>query len=468
MNYKQTIGLEVHISLNTKTKTFCNCANTLGAKPNTLTCPVCLGLPGAIPSVNKSAIELIIMAGILFDAKVSNLTTFERKNFYSEDMPKGYQLCQFSMPICSGGQVVLSNNKVVKLNRIHLEEDSAKTIQLNGSELIDFNRSGAPILEIVAEPTEMTTEEVVDFLDILKRKVMFSGISACRMENGEFRFDVNISVSKNNNLGTRIELKNITSTKMLSSAIEYERNRQITALENDEELKQETRVWSEDLEQTVVVRAKENVSDYRHFPDPDLSTIRITQADVRRIKSTIPESFESRVNKYLEMGLTSRQISIITSNKVISDFVDNTCKLTPYTNEVVNFVTGDMLKVYRQMNRVDFDKIIEPQELASIIDLMMTEQISRSNAKILFEQVVETGRSAINIAKEQEMMGKVSKQEIEYILKLIIEENPIIVDDFNLNRDNVINYIIGAVKTITSGRAIAEDIISVVDDVMKK
>ena len=464
-DYRTIIGLEVHVELATKTKTFCACANDgIGAMPNTLTCPVCLGLPGGVPTINKRAIELTIMAGLLLNSKIATKIMFERKNFFSPDMPKGYQLCQFTMPIGKGGEVALKSGKKVLLNRIHLEEDAGKLIHKEDKTLIDYNRSGSPILEIVTEPMELTTEEVLEFLDKLRHVLAIGGISGCRMEVGEFRYDVNVSVTDSNKLGTRIELKNLTSSKSLMNAIAYEENRLKSAIENSEEIVPETRIWVDEFEKTYVVRPKEAVSDYRHFPDPDLAIIEINREDIKRLKAELPEGYESRVARYKARGFEDKQIEILTSSKAVSDFMDETCKYTSHKEEVYNWISGEMLRVYRNMSRQDFASIILPEDLARLVNMIMLGDISRTNAKAVFDQVVETGRSVGSIVKEQEMTGGVSSEEISQILTQILSDSPGLATDYREDRISVSNYIIGQVKAITNGKALAKDILSVLDD----
>ena len=464
-DYRTIIGLEVHIELATKTKTFCSCANDgIGALPNTLTCPVCLGLPGSVPTVNKRAIELTIMAGLLLNSKIATKIMFERKNFFSPDMPKGYQLCQFTMPIGKGGEVPLKNGKSVKLNRIHLEEDAGKLIHKDEQTLIDYNRSGAPILEIVTEPMELSIDEVLDFLDTIKHILTFGGISNCRMEVGEFRYDVNMSVTDTNKLGTRIELKNLTSSKSLMSAIEYEENRLISAIENGEQLVPETRVWSEEFEKTFVVRPKEAVSDYRHFPDPDIAIIEIGREDIKRLKAELPEGYDSRVARYKARGFDDKQIEILTSSKAVSDFMDETCKYTAHKEEVYNWISNEMLRVYRNMNRQDFGSIISPEDLGQLVNMIMLGDISRTNAKAVFDQVVETGRTVSSIVKEQEMTGGVNMEDIGKILTQILSNSPELAADYREDKLSVSNHIIGQVKAITNGKALAKDILAMLDD----
>ena len=288
-NYKVKIGIETHIELKTYSKAFCSCKHDFGAAPNTLVCPVCMGLPGAIPSVNKSAVEKTIKAGIIFGGEISKEFYFERKNYFSPDLPKGYQLVQFNSPICKGGRVILNSGKEVPLNRIHLEESSAKVIHDNdrGLILIDYNRSGVPVLEIVSEPTELSNSEVVEYLDVVRDKVVSARLSDCVKEWGQFRCDISVSISRSNKLGTRVEINNLSSSKDIIDAIEYEVERQKSILNSGGEVLQETRVWDSVGETTFAVRKKENVRDYRHFKDPDLNTITVSDDDISRLRAEI-------------------------------------------------------------------------------------------------------------------------------------------------------------------------------------
>ena len=460
--YKTIIGIEVHAELNTQTKAFCGCRNEFGAIPNTLTCPVCMGLPGAVPSINRKAIELTIATGILLGAEISNYASFERKNFFYPDMPKGYQWVQYSNPLCLGGKVRLSDGRVIALNRIHLEEDAARTVhdRSNGDLLIDFNRSGIPVVEIVSDPTEMTGEEVVDFLNNLKRTLIFGGISKCRTDKGGYRFDINISVKEDSSvaLGTRVELKNLNSSEDVKNAIEYEKLRQSVILEKGDKVAQETRVWSEEFNRTYLSRNKENVSDYRHIVDPDLKTIEVTDQDIIRIKNSLPESYESRVNRYLGLGLNRTQIDTITSEKCISDYFDEAISIINAPREVAGWVINEIMHVYKNQLRTGFDTIISPINLKTIIELIDSRQISKTNAKVLFDEVVGTGKSADTLAMELELIGKVSDSEIADFVDEMLEDNMDIISDFHNNPDKVMNYFVGKVKIMTGGRVSAEKV----------
>ena len=288
-NYKVKIGIETHIELKTHSKAFCSCRHDYCTDPNTRVCPVCLGLPGSVPSVNRSAVEKTIQAGLIFGCEIQKEFYFERKNYFSPDSPKGYQLVQFNSPICRGGYVELNSGKKVSLNRIHLEEASAKVIHDDerGIVLIDYNRSGVPVLEIVAEPTELSSSEVVEYLEIVREKVVSARLSDCVKEWGQFRYDISISVSKNAKLGTRVEINNLSSSKDIMRAIDYEIDRQISILKSGGEILQETRMWDTVGETTFAVRNKENVNDYRHIKDPDLRTIVISDEDINRLSNEL-------------------------------------------------------------------------------------------------------------------------------------------------------------------------------------
>lgn len=288
-DFKVNIGIETHIELKTRTKAFCGCEHKFGADPNTHVCPVCMGLPGAIPSVNRVAVENTIKAGLLFHGDIQKEFYFERKNYFSPDLPKGYQIVQYSKPICSGGYVELSNGKKILLNRIHLEEATAKVTYDNndGVSLIDYNRSGVAILEIVSNPNEMSSQEVVEYLDVVRDMVRSAGLSDCIKEDGQFRFDISISISKNNCMGTRVEINNLVSSKDIINAVDYEIDRQMSLLESGGEILQETRIWDSVGETTFTVRPKENVCDYRHIKDPDLKTICITDEDIARLSKEL-------------------------------------------------------------------------------------------------------------------------------------------------------------------------------------
>lgn len=470
--YITTIGVEVHAELNSKSKAFCGCCNGYGASPNTFVCPVCMGLPGAVPAINKRAVELTIMAGLIFDCTILGKAMFERKSFFYPNLPKGYQICQYSMPLCIRGKVSLDNGKVVSINRIHLEEDSGKVIHDRESNktYIDFNRSGVPLVEIVANPCVMTADETVEYITKLKKQLLFSGVSDCKIEEGGFRFDINISVNKvgANTLGTRVELINLSSFKETKSAIEYETSRQIELLEAGQPVLQETRVWSEDFGKTYTLRKKENVCDYRHIPDPDMKIVRITTEDISRIRDELPETYGSRVTRYRTLGLTDEQIEILTAEKEISDLFDKTYSITKEPINIANWIITEVLAIYNDKNRTDFMNIISPENLAEIIDMETSGAISRNNAKVLLEKAVETGRKVGTIAKELDVVGEVSDEEIIELVEQIISSHVNIVSDYYDDPEDVINYFVGRISSMTNGKARAERVIDLTKEYLSR
>lgn len=459
-DYILTVGIEVHAEMNTNTKAFCSCANMYGAKPNTLVCPMCLGLPGSIPSINRSAVEKTIATALMFDGEISSSTRFERKNYFYYDLPKGYQIVQYNMPISTGGQITLSTGKVVDVDRIHMEEDTAKVVYGdNGETYLDFNRSGVPIVEIVCKPTVMTCEEIVESVQTIRQNLLYAGVSNCRLERGELRFDINMSLSNSpNKLGTRVELINLTSASDISKAVSYEIERQKSILDEGGEVSQETRCYSRERNETYEYRRKENVRDYRHVTDPDLREIKITQQDIKKIRKLLPESLRSRVLRYEVMGLEKNIIDIITADFQLSNYFDEVVCMENNPVEVSNWVVGDLLNISKEMNSSQLSNLIKPQELAKIINLLTTGQISRHNAKVILKEAVVTGKTATLIAREYSMLGVVSDKDHWAVVDEILETNPAVVEDYKNNPEKVINHFVGEALELSGGRVDIETI----------
>lgn len=462
------IGIEIHVEIATKTKAFCGCPNEFGAMPNTLVCPTCLGLPGSVPSVNRHALELTIKSGLLLGSTIAHETSFERKNYFYPDLPKGYQIVQLTQPICLGGRIVLSSGKEVKLNRVHLEENTAKLIHDGDSTKIDFNRSGTPILEIVSNPTPLDAQDVVEYISKVKTILMFGGISSCKLEEGKFKFDINLSLKKKDSseLGVRVELINLTSSADIEKSIAYEIERQTALIESSQEITKETRMWDSDLEKTYSVREKGVISDYRHFVDPDIKKIKITNEDIERLRLELPETYEQRVSRYIRLGLSDSQIAQITIEKSISDLFDRTCELGCSVIDTFNWITTEVFRVYREQNKINFENIIRPEDLKEIINLVTDGKVSRSNAKLLFDEIVSSGKSASVLIKELEIIGDVSDVDIRDAVEQIIIYNPNIIEDYNENKVEVINFFVGQILNLTGGRAHPDKIQKIVKDRM--
>ncbi|MBQ7351545.1 MAG: Asp-tRNA(Asn)/Glu-tRNA(Gln) amidotransferase subunit GatB [Clostridia bacterium] len=457
--YETVIGIEVHVNLATKTKTFCSCQNEYGATPNTNVCPVCMGLTGSIPSLNRKAVEEVIKAGLLLGCDINNMSTFERKHFFSPDQSKGYQITQLTSPLCYWGKITLDSGKDIRLSRVQLEEDSAKIIYDDklGKSLIDYNRSGLPILEIVSRPDMSSVEEVFEFVDKLRDILVFADISRCRMELGEMRFDVNISLRSSGSKkdGARVELKNITSFKSLALAVDYEERRQSEILDSGKVVDMETRLWDEGSAKTYPMRVKEKESDYRHFPDADILTLKLTERDISILRDSIPESWEDRLKRYAKLRLGTDDISFLMSDKMIADYFDEVMSFTKQPKEIIKWIRIELLRLYRASGKSGFENIISAENLAEIIDLYINNEITRFNAKTLLEKIVESGKSAMYLLKELDIYGFASDEEITEAIDSIIEMIPHIVDDYKSSPE-VINYFVGEIMRATRGRADAD------------
>ena len=348
-DYDIVIGLEVHAELNTNTKVFCSCPNHFGSETNTNCCPVCIGLPGALPILNKKAVELTIKAGLCMGCEINDIAVFERKNYFYPDLSKAYQISQLVRPICIGGGVMLDSGKFIRLNRIHLEEDAGKLIHKNSSvgTLIDYNRGGVPLIEMVSEPDISSASEAVEYLNKLRNNLIYAKIAECKMEQGGMRCDVNLSIKKKGSteLGTRTEMKNLNSFRSVERAIEFETNRQIELIESGGRVRQETRKWDDEKGESFAMRSKETANDYRYFPDPDLLSVKIERALVAKLKSDLPKLPLERKKTYTEQyGLTDYDADILLSNREISDFFDEALNYYKNPKILANWIMTEVLK----------------------------------------------------------------------------------------------------------------------------
>ncbi len=450
-DYEIVIGLEIHAELNTKTKIFCSCPNKFGASPNTNCCPICTGMPGSLPVLNKEAVRLTIKAGLACGCEINDYAVFERKNYFYPDLSKAYQISQLVKPICLGGGITLSSGKFIRLNRIHLEEDAGKLIHDLNETYIDYNRGGVPLIESVTEPDISSADEAIEFLSKLRNRFVFANVANCKMEQGGMRCDVNLSVRKKGakEYGTRTEMKNLNSFKSVSKAIEYEANRQIELVERGEKVVQETRRWDDVKEISTSMRSKEDCQDYRYFPDPDLLTVKISRDDVAKLKAEMPLSQEKRIEKYTqEYGLPEKDTEVLVSTKVISDYFDSCVKLLNEPKEIDNWILTEILKL-----NIAEEVPVSAENLTTIIKLVLDKKVSRSNAKILLEKVVETGKDALSLAKSMDFLSSVSNDTIIAIIDGLIASNPKAVEDYEKTPDKVVQFFIGGTMRETRGKA---------------
>ncbi len=453
--YDIVIGLEVHSELKTNSKVFCSCENSFGGEPNTHCCPVCVGLPGALPILNKKAVELVIKAGLTMDCEINDLAVFERKNYFYPDLAKAYQISQLVRPICIGGHIDLKGKKV-RLNRIHLEEDAGKLVHSTAAigTLIDYNRGGVPLMELVTEPDISSADEAVEFLTKLRQKLIYAGVAECKMEQGGMRCDVNVSVKKKGSkeFGQRTEMKNLNSFKSVHRAITYEANRQIEILENGGKIVQETRKWDDNHGKSVTMRKKETSSDYRYFPDPDMLAVEIPREDVERIKATLPLMPDQLKAKFIgEFGLSEYESDILTKDKVLSDYFLETLKHFDNPKEVTNWILTEILN--RVKDEESFDIKITPCDLGKLLSLVAEKKVTRTNAKEMLTRIWENGENIA--ALEKEYGGSVDGDSLKALVEKIVSSNPKAVEDYRTSDtpEKVFRWFTGQVMKETRGKA---------------
>lgn len=458
--YDIVIGLEIHAELKTKTKVFCACKNQFGSIPNSNTCPVCVGLPGSLPVLNREAVKKTILAGLVIDGIINERGIFERKNYFYPDLSKAYQISQLENSIVLGGHITLDSGKKIRINRIHLEEDAGKLTHRTEAvgTLIDYNRGGIPLAECVTEPDISSVEEAVEFLSKLQQRFIYAGVADCKMEEGGMRCDVNLSVKKKGAsvLGTRTETKNLNSFKMVARAIEFEAKRQIELLESGERIVQETRKWDDNKGKGFAMRSKETSQDYRYFPDPDLLWIKISKEDIESLKKELPMLPEQRKQKYMtEYGLPEYDANVLTSKKEWSDYYDECCAFAKNKKALANWIMVDMLakmKEEPQNNAMP----LSPKQLGDVVNLLEDKKISRTNAKDLFLGLWRTSLDAFSLAKESGWLEGVADDVLHGIVESVILNNPKAVQDYALDSDRVFRFFVGQVMKETKGKANAE------------
>lgn len=460
------IGLEIHCELDTKTKMFCSCENKFGEEPNTLVCPVCLGLPGALPMPNKRAIELGIMSGLLFGSKIADTLIFERKNYFYPDLSKAYQISQFAHPLCVGGGITLDSGKFIRLDNIHLEEDAGKLVHEGNVSKIDYNRGGVPLIECVTCPDLSSKEETVEFLQKFRDIITFGGVSKCKMQEGGMRVDVNISVKERGakTLGVRTELKNLSSFRAVSRAIEFEANRQIELILPGGAVTQETRRWDETENMTFALREKNESKDYRYFPDPDILPIKIEKDLVERLKLRLPSPKAKRVERYVgKHGLPASTAEILTSTRELSDFYDECVSLLAEYKEIANWIMSDLLK----FDLSDGIKIA-PKDFVEIVKMVLDKKITRLSARDLLDVHIETGKDILSLMGTLGLTSLADDKELEKIIDKLIFLNPVAVSDYAHNPDKVLQFFIGGVMRETYGKADGEKVKELVKNRLKK
>jgi aspartyl-tRNA(Asn)/glutamyl-tRNA(Gln) amidotransferase subunit B len=461
MKFETVIGLEVHVELSTKTKIFCNCSTEFGAPPNTHTCPVCLGHPGVLPVLNQTALEYAIKAALALNCEVARESKFDRKNYFYPDLPKAYQISQYDQPIGKNGWLEIEVNgekKRIGITRLHLEEDAGKLTHAENGDysLVDYNRVGTPLVEIVSEPDIRSPEEAYAYLDKLKSILQYTEVSDCKMEEGSLRCDANISIRPvgQQTFGTRTELKNMNSFRGVQKGLEFEEKRQAEVILSGGVVVQETRRWDEGRNETVVMRGKEEAHDYRYFPDPDLVKIQIDEQLLERIKATIPELPDAKKARYMEQfGLSGYDAGVITASKKLADFYEAATAHCQDAKQVANWVMGEVLGYLNANDKALEETALTPEALGKMIALIEAGTISGKIAKTVFKELIEQGGDPEAIVKEKGLVQISDEGELTRIVNAVLDTNQQSVEDYQAGKAKAIGYLVGQVMKETGGKA---------------
>lgn len=459
--YETVIGLEVHVELATKTKIFCGCSTAFGGAPNTHTCPVCTGMPGSLPVLNKQVVEYAMAVGLATNCDITRLCKFDRKNYFYPDNPQNYQISQLYLPICRNGYVEIETaegTKQVRIHEIHMEEDAGKLIhdEWEDCSLVDYNRSGVPLIEIVSEPDMRGADEVIAYLEKLRLIIQYLGASDCKLQEGSMRADVNISVREKGaeKFGTRTEMKNLNSFRAISRAIEGETERQIELIEKGEPVIQETRRWDDAKEYSYAMRSKEDAQDYRYFPDPDLTPVSISEEWIKRVKDAQPEFRTEKMKRYKEeFDIPDYDIDIITASKHMADIFEATVAICNQPKKVSNWLMVETLRLLKEREMDPEDITFSPQGLADIIDMTEKKQINSTVAKEVFEALFTDNIDPRKYVEEKGLSMVQDEGALQRVVEEVIANNPQSVADYKSGKDKAIGFLMGQTMKAMKGKA---------------
>jgi len=465
MKYEAVIGLEVHAQMLTDSKIFCGCSTKFGSEPNTQTCPICIGMPGVLPVLNKKALEFAIKTGLATDCKISSYSRFARKNYFYPDLPKGYQISQYELPICEHGFieiVVDSEIKRIGITRIHMEEDAGKNIHESASggagnhSFVDLNRAGVPLMEIVSEPDIRSPKEAAEYMKKLRAILRYLGVCDGNMEQGSLRCDANVSIMPvgQKEYGTRAEVKNINSFKFVEKALEYEIKRQIKVLEEGGKIIQETRLWDSNKGITESMRGKEEAHDYRYFPEPDLVPITVEQKWIDEIKASLPELPDAKSKRFAsEYGLPEDDADLLTSEKALAEWFEEAVKAGGHPKAAANWMMGELMRLLNEENKFIEECRLKPKQLVGMLKLMDKGTISGKIAKVVFEEMYKTGKDAESIVKEKGLVQISDEGAIEKAVDEVIAKNPKEVERFKAGDEKLLGFFVGQIMKFTKGKA---------------
>lgn len=459
--YETVIGLEVHVELATKTKIFCGCTTQFGGDPNTHCCPVCTGMPGTLPVLNKKVVEFAIAAGLATGCGINQDCKFDRKNYFYPDLPKAYQVSQLYLPICHDGGIEIETSagkKVVGIHEIHMEEDAGKLIHdpWEDCTLVDYNRCGVPLIEIVSDPDMRSAEEVIAYLEKLKLILQYLGVSDCKMQEGSLRADINLSVREvgAKEFGTRTEMKNMNSFKAIARAIEGERKRQIEMLEYGKVVVQETRRWDDNKDTSFAMRSKEDAQDYRYFPEPDLVPILISDEWLGEIKNRQPELRDEKMLRYeKEYDIPAYDAGIITGSKHLADLFEETVSLCGKPKEVSNWLMVETMRLLKEEEKEPEDIVFHAENLAGLIKLIGDNKINRTVAKEVFEKIFKEDIDPVKYVEEKGLSMVSDEGLLKSTIERIVAENPASVNDYKSGKEKALGFLVGQTMKEMKGKA---------------
>lgn len=459
--YETVIGLEVHVQLSTKSKIFCSCSTKFGAEPNSQTCPVCLGLPGTLPVLNEEVLNLAGKVALALDCKISKVMKFDRKNYYYPDLPKNFQISQYDMPLAADGFLEIVRDGAIKkigIKRAHLEEDAGKLIHEEGgnTSLVDYNRTGVPLLEIVSEPDIASPEEAQEYLTALKAVLQYLDISDCNMEEGSLRCDANISIRKKGQkeLGVKAEVKNMNTFKGLKAALEYEEKRQAALLDEGGKVLQETRLWDSLNQKTLSMRSKEEAHDYRYFPEPDLVPFEIEKERIEKLRATLPELPRARKKRFQEeYEISEYDASVLVSDKAISEYFEECLKFLREPKTIANWITQDIAAESNARNMNIMELGLKAKDLANMVRMISSGVLSIKIAKEVLKLMIETGKGPEEIVEKKGLAQLSSKDEIKAVVTQVMAENKGSVDDYRGGKKQALAYLVGQAMKKTRGKA---------------
>lgn len=461
MEYEAVIGLEVHVQLKTESKMFCSCSAKFGAEPNSSTCPVCLGMPGSLPVANEKAFEYAILAALALNCEIAERLKFDRKNYFYPDLPKAYQISQYDMPLSFKGSIEIETpegSRTIGITRAHLEEDAGKLLHegMKGGSLVDYNRTGTPLLEIVSEPDIRSSKEAYEYLLTLKAVLEYVEVSDCNMEEGSLRCDANVSVRKKGEtaFGTKTEVKNLNSFRGVEKALSFEIERQIDLLKGDDRVVQETRLWDEKAGETFSMRSKEEAHDYRYFPEPDLVPFTVSRDYVEKIRKKLPELPTAKLKRLAkDYGLSEYDCRVLVQQKIVADFFEEAVKEKVSPKLTANWITSELMGHLNARGLNFSDLKLKAADLAGLIKLIENGTVSGKIAKDVLPKMIDTGKTATQIVQDEGLVQESDEKVLGDIIKKVISENPKPVEDYKGGKKQSLGFLVGQVMKATKGKA---------------